>query len=337
MILDPSKSLLELFELWSGCLEYSVEVIPMAGSDRKYFRFFYDDKSVVAAECNNIAENEAFFSFSQHFLDLNLSVPEVLSISDDRKSWLLQDLGKVSLYDYLPKKSEEVISEVALKYYKQALNDLVDFQIKGHQGIDYSKAYPVKEFNRDSISWDLNYFKYYFLHVSDVDYNEMLLQKGFDALISVVLEAENSFFMYRDFQSRNIMIHDNQPWYIDYQGGRKGPAQYDVVSLLYQARANLSEANRQYLLDYYLDIFHEKSGISKQAFLKYYPAIKLLRNLQVLGAYGFRGIIQNKDMFKKSIPKAIDNLKLLLDTNSFAEEMSPLRDILLSMCNKYQQ
>ncbi|MEA3503902.1 MAG: phosphotransferase [Bacteroidota bacterium] len=331
MIVEPSKNLLQLFKLWAGAVEFSVEPIPMAGSDRKYFRFSFDNSSVVAAECDNITENEAFFSFSQHFAKKGLRVPKVLAIGDDRKSWLLQDLGRVSLYHYLPKNPEEEISDAAINYYKQALSDLVDFQIKGHCGIDYSKAYPVKEFNRESISWDLNYFKYYFLHVADVDYNERLLQKGFDALIDLVLKANNSFFMYRDFQSRNIMIYNNKPWYIDYQGGRKGLPQYDVVSLLYQSRANLSEELRGELLDYYLDVFTQKSGVTREEFLYYLPVVKLLRNLQVLGAYGFRGIIQNKEMFKKSIPQAINNLKLLLDNNLFDDEMQPLIDILKRM------
>jgi hypothetical protein len=205
------------------------------------------------------------------------------------------------------------------------------FQVIGHQGLRYDEAYPVSRFDKTSIKWDLYYFKYYFLHVSGLSYDEQELEKGFDILANAIVQEDTDFFMYRDFQARNIMVKDGKLRYIDYQGGRMGHPLYDVVSLLYQARAGLSEALRNDLFGYYLDEIHKNYSVTTSRFPAVYPYLKLLRFLQVLGAYGFRGRIQRKSHFLKSIPHALENLHNLITAPDFPSELATLANILKNM------
>ncbi|MCF8307392.1 MAG: phosphotransferase [Bacteroidales bacterium] len=314
--------------------QVTIESLPQSGSKRSYFRVSLGDDSVIAAYNDNVKENEAFFTFLRHFLKKQLPVPQLYEVSPDDKACLLEDLGDVSLFDMIPEEGVQPENNDLVEWYKQVLSDLVRFQTEGHKGLDYSVAFPRSEFDERAIRWDLNYFKYYFLHVSGMDYDEDALQNGFDVLIKRLQSVDTGCFMYRDFQSRNVMIKESKPRYIDFQGGRKGPPHYDVVSLLYQSRAKISPIVRENLLEHYLDELSKVREIDKQQFRRDFEYFKLVRTLQVLGAYGFRGYIQLRTHFLKSIPYAIKNLQEVLSGARLPDELKPLTDILKLLVEK---
>ena len=298
---EIKKTIAELIEnLGEKVLE--INAMPSSGSSRRYFRVQTDKRVLIGAYNLNIEENDAFFSFSKHFHECRLPVPEILAISDSKELYVQTDLGDDTLFNHVENclKNGKYDDET-IELYKKSLDKLIDFQTIGHKGLDYSKAFPTAEFDEMSIMDDLNYFKYCFLKEhEEISFNETRLDADFQTLTRYILEAPSDFFMYRDFQSRNIMIVDNEPYFIDYQGGRRGPLQYDVVSLLYQVKAKMPQELRNELIDYY------KQQLSKLTnFDIYFPAFVILRLLQVLGAYGFRGLIQKKLHFMQSIPYAI--------------------------------
>ena len=327
---EIKETIAELIEnLGENVLE--IAAMPSSGSSRLYFRVKTDKRYLIGAYNINIEENDAFFSFSKHFHKCKLPVPEILAISSGKDVYVQTDLGDDTLFRHV----EECLKngkfdDETIGLYKKTLDKLIDFQIIGHQGLDYSKAFPTPAFDEMSIMEDLNYFRYCFLkEQEEISFNETRLDTDFQRLAKYILEAPADFFMYRDFQSRNIMIVDNEPYFIDYQGGRKGPLQYDVVSLLYQVKARIPEEIRAQLIDYYKQMISrlpsvarnnignpsfrpERSEVEKsslvESFDKYFPAFVLLRLLQVLGAYGFRGLIQKKLHFMQSIPYAIREL-----------------------------
>jgi len=293
--------------------------IPSSGSARKYFRLKTDKRNLIGAYNTNIDENDAFISFSKHFRECGLPVPEILAVSAKKDVYVQTDLGDDTLFNHVENcLKNNIFDEETIELYKKSLDKLIDFQIFGHEGLDYSKAFPSPSFDEMSIMDDLNYFKYCFLkEQEEISFNETHLDVDFQRLAGYILKAPSDFFMYRDFQSRNIMICDNIPYFIDYQGGRKGPLQYDVVSLLYQVKARLPEDLREKLIMYYEERLSSKiqckykgfySEIILKSFDEFFPAFILLRLLQVLGAYGFRGLIQKKLHFMQSIPYAITEI-----------------------------
>lgn len=290
----------------------NITALPQSGSSRFYYRIATDNGHFIGTFNNNIEENEAFFAFSKHFSECGLPVPEIIAINKERNVYVQKDFGDNTLYNKVEIcKQNGAFDEETIELYKKSLEYLVDFQIVGNKGLDYSKAYPTQRFDKISILDDLNYFKYCFLKLNEeITFNETRLNNDFQLFSDYISEAPSDFFMYRDFQSRNIMIMENQTYFIDYQGGRKGPLQYDVVSLLFQVKANLPSEIREELLSHYLNILEKKTdvAIKSNEFLKYYPAFIILRLLQVLGAYGFRGLIQKKLHFLQSIPFAIKEL-----------------------------
>mgnify|MGYP003547464094 FL=1 len=238
------------------------------------------------------------FEISSHFRKQQLAVPELIAVSDDGLCYLIQDLGDVSLYDYLAsdRKNGEYSVE-SVKMLETVMQTLPDLQFKGADGLDFSKCYPSESFDLRMIKWDLNYFKYCFFKAVGIEFNEALLEDDFDALTDILLENSSEFgttFMYRDFQSRNVMVKDNSPWFIDYQGGRKGPIEYDVASFLWQARASYPDSLRNHLVDVYISALQKYRKIEKSLFLKRLDHFVLFRTLQVLGAYGFRGYFEHK-------------------------------------------
>ena len=300
---EIKKTIAELIEnLGEKVLE--TVAMPSSGSSRQYFRVKTDKRYLIGAYNINIEENDAFFSFSKHFHECGLPVPEILAVSSGKDVYVQTDLGDDTLFKHVEKCLEDgKYDDETIGLYKKSLDKLVDFQTVGHKGLDYSKAFPTPAFDEMSIMEDLNYFKYCFLkEQEEISFNETRLDGDFQRLAKYILEAPSDFFMYRDFQSRNIMICDGEPYFIDYQGGRKGPLQYDVVSLLYQVKARMPEALRLELIEYY------KQKLKSESFDPYFPAFVLLRLLQVLGAYGFRGLIQKKLHFMQSIPYAIREL-----------------------------
>ncbi|MBR3491555.1 MAG: phosphotransferase [Bacteroidales bacterium] len=305
-----------LAELTRSIGETPKDILPIAesGSARKYFRVITDSKSLIGTFSNNNEENEAFLTFSKHFHDLGLNVPEVFAVNAERTCYLQSDFGDDNLFAHVQKAlMVGDFGENVIQLYKQALCHLVKLQVLGQKGLDYSKAYPTERFDRQAIIDDLNYFKYYFVKPhEEIDFNETRLGKDFEAFADFVSQAPCDFFMYRDFQSRNIMVKDGELYFIDFQGGRKGPLNYDVVSLLYQVKAQIPQATRNELVDYYKTELSKFMSPEAVKFDTYQPYFVYLRLMQVLGAYGFRGLIQKKSHFIESIPYALREIEALL-------------------------
>ncbi|MDO5315640.1 MAG: RNase adapter RapZ [bacterium] len=315
-----------LAELTRSIGETPKDILPIAesGSARKYFRVITGDKSLIGTYSSNIEENEAFLTFSKHFHDLGLNVPEVFAVNEERTCYLQSDFGDDNLFTHVQKAliassgpstgsgTSTSLGENVVTLYKKALGHLVKLQVLGHQGLDYTKAYPTERFDRQAIIDDLNYFKYYFVKPhEEIDFNETRLGKDFEAFADFVSQAPCDFFMYRDFQSRNIMVKDGDLYFIDFQGGRKGPLNYDVVSLLYQVKAQIPQAIRDELVEYYKAELSKYMSPEAVKFDTYQPYFVYLRLMQVLGAYGFRGLIQKKSHFIESIPYALREIEAL--------------------------
>ena len=288
--------------------------LPQSGSNRMYFRILFHNsnnpESLIVSFNDDVRENIAHHSFTIHFRNQGLRVPEIYAFDSTRRYYLLQDLGPTNLLAYV--KNNNPVSTI---YYKEAIKDLIKFQVEGIKNLDLDVAYPVSEFNRKSVMWDLYYFKYNFLKPHNINFDEDALENDFNAFADEILSTEKCFFTYRDFQARNIMIYNRQPWYIDFQGGRKGPLQYDVVSLLYQVAANLNEKSRSNLLKYYLDLLEKTLPGKSYMFMNQYNNYVYFRLMQVMGAYGFRGKVQRKSHFLKSIPLSINQLKKFRKNN----------------------
>lgn len=326
----------QLFADWAGqpCAD-CLAIGASSASARRYFRLTVaDGRSAIGTIADDIRENEAFFAYCRHLRGKGINVPELYSIAPDRRHYLQQDLGDLSLYGLLREKKQNGggFDRQMLLLYRQVLADLAEIQQAGRD-IDFSVAYPRPAFDRRSILWDLNYFKYYFLKLSDIPFDEELLENDFQTLADLLLQADCSFFLYRDFNPRNIMVCEERRtkndelsgsgetasahsslFYIDFQGGRRGAAQYDVASLLYSAKSDLPQPLRDELLRHYLDI-RNITGDERTVWLRHFRLYLLVRILQTLGAYGFRGLYQRKPYFIESIPLALNNLRHLLENH----------------------
>jgi aminoglycoside/choline kinase family phosphotransferase len=311
----------------------SVEEMPRSGSYREYYRLTgTSGRSVVGVYNEDRKENIAFLSFCRHFYAHGLPVPEIYADDLDKHIYLQEDLGKITLYDYLSDAYKNgIFPQQLINLYKEVLNYLPQFQIKAGKSIDFTKCYPRHRFDRQSIMWDLNYFKYYFLKLARIGFDEQELENDFNRFADFLLGTETDFFMYRDFQSRNIMLKDGRPCFIDFQGGRYGALQYDVASLLYDAKADIPQHIRDQLFEYYLDVLSEYQELNRKDFKKYYHAYVLVRILQAMGAYGFRGFYEKKQHFLKSVPFAIENITYLLNVMEFPVELPALRDVLVKI------
>lgn len=283
-----------------------IDLLPGAGSSRRYYRIYSElPETILACFGTNIEENDTFIYFSTKFLESNINVPHVHAVDSTHELYFISDLGEA---DVLHAK-ENLHEEQVVSLYKRILSDLIHIQLQGGKNIDFSKCFVRQEFDRTAMQWDLYYFKYYYLKISGLEFNEQKLEIDFCTLLDFLESAPRKYFMYRDFQSRNILLKDNKLGYIDFQGGMKGPLQYDVVSLLYQAKANLSEKTRNELLDFYIEKLQNELQINQDEFRKQFQGFVFIRILQTLGAYGFRGLIQRKEHFIQSIPQALSNLK----------------------------
>ena len=327
-----------LFVEWCGMKANVITPLPVAGSHRRYWRLAAGTNSVIGAWNPVPEENEAFFHFTDHFHKNGLHVPELYKIDPGREVYLLEDLGDNSLFSLIEHTSDDgKISGEVIELYRKSLSELILFQVTAGKGIDYRYCYPNERFDKRSIMWDLNYFKYYFLKLH-ISFHEGRLETDFEQLADYLLQAGSDYFMFRDFQARNIFIKNNKPYFIDYQGGRKGPLQYDVASLLFQVKADLPFELRTQLLEHYLDELSLIIPFDRKEFERYYNGFVLLRLLQVLGAYGFRGLIEKKPHFLASIPYALKNLDWWLNHINFPLEMPELRNALkiLARIDKYK-
>ena len=304
---DHINTFIKLLETIGKPKPASIIPLPLSGSSRMYFRFVFNEGEQLIGSYNpEIKENIAHDTFTRHFINLGLPVPDILARSSSYEYFILEDAGDKTLLDI---RTIEGLSEKVKQHYFRVVDDLVRFQAEGIKGLDLSVAFPTGRFDKRSVMWDLNYFKYYFVKTNDIIFDENILEDDFNLLAEHLLQAESDFFMYRDFQARNIMVNKYDLSYIDFQGGRKGPLQYDVISLLYQAKANLPDEFREELLEAYLKKLEKTLPGQKEKFLKTYPLFIYFRLMQVLGAYGFRGLYQRKAHFLQSIPLAIENLK----------------------------
>ena len=304
----------------------------LGGSGRQIIRLAGERHTAIGILYNVREENVAFLEFSRHFRRHGLPVPEIYGEDLDHGAYLEEDFGDTSLFEFLSRhRSGENIAKEAVEAYRKVVAILPRFQIEAGRDLNYSVCYPRDSFDRQSIAWDLNYFKYYFLRLAGIPFNEQALENDFDRLTNFLLSAPHDYFMYRDFQSRNIMLRSAQPFFLDYQGGRKGALQYDIASLLYDAKADLPPELRQQLLDLYISEVSRFVTIDRESFLHHYYAYVYVRILQALGAYGFRGFYERKAHFLQSVPYALKNLRWLIHNVKLAIALPTLMEAFNSM------
>jgi aminoglycoside/choline kinase family phosphotransferase len=311
----------------------------LGGSGRVIVRLTGGQFSAIGILYSVREENAAFLEFSRHFRRHGLPVPKIYAEDLSQGAYLEEDLGDTTLFEFLVgNRAGEVIAPEAIEAYRKVVAALPRFQIEAGRDLNYKVCYPRSSFDRQSIAWDLNYFKYYFLRLSGVPFNEQALELDFGRLTKFLLGAGRDYFLYRDFQSRNVMLRGGQPFFLDYQGGRKGALQYDIASLLYDGKADLPPKLRQELLDCYLDCLGSYIDLRRDAFMEHYYAYVYVRILQALGAYGFRGFYERKAHFLQSVPYALKNLRWLASHIKLPIALPALMDALqgLSASEKLQ-
>ena len=311
--MNIQKLLLDLFENWAKNPADRIEAMPRSGSDRQYYRLFSGEQTVVGVFNPDARENRAFLGFTRHLLAVGLPVAQILAEDAKNNIYLLEDLGDLTLFGLIQRELDtDTFSNTLIETYRKVIEFLPRFQIEASRGIDYGLCYPRARFDRQSMMWDLNYFKYYFLKLAGIPFDEQALEDDFHTLADYLAASESDFFLYRDFQSRNIMIHKGSLYFIDYQGGRKGALPYDLASLLFDAKANIPEAVREELLDYYLREVQSYHPVDEAGFRQSFYAFVLIRIMQAMGAYGFRGFYEQKSHFLASIPYALKNMQFVL-------------------------
>ncbi len=307
----------EIIQLFEDHFEEKVEafeMLPPSGSYREYCRLQNKNRSVIGAFNADVKENKAFFSFTGHFLKKGLPVPEIYTANPGQDKYLLEDLGNTTLFDFLGKiRKKEGFSEDIIAEYKKVVRILPKLQVVAGKDIDFSVCYPRAAFDSQSMMWDLNYFKYYFLKLAQIPFDEQALEDDFKAFSEYLLSADSDYFLYRDFQSRNVMLKNGEVFFIDYQGGRRGALQYDLASLLYDGKADIPQNVRTTLFELYIKELQNYIPVDEKKFTAYFRGFVLIRIMQAMGAYGFRGFYEKKGHFLKSIPYALKNLGFLLE------------------------
>ena len=312
------RELLEgLYERQFGERPHTLVRIAADGSQRTYLRLSGPRATVIGAVGPDPDENRAFLSFSRSFRGIGLPVPAILAVDEAAGAWLEEDLGDTTLFSALSAARaaggpDDGFPASMVPVYERVVATLPRFQIEGGRVADFRCAYPRAAFDRQSMLWDLNYFKYHFLKLAHIPFNEQRLENDFAALADFLLGADTSHFLYRDFQSRNIMLRDGAPWFIDYQGGRRGAPHYDIASLLYDAKADIPEVVRERLLGHYLTAFARLSPVDETAFRAHYRGYVLIRIMQAMGAYGYRGFYERKVRFLQSVPYAARNIERIV-------------------------
>ena len=337
-----AQSLSQLFFEATGKKAGEQVALTASGSNRRYYRIYSEDNStsLIGVQGTSKDENHAFLYMAEHFMKKGLNVPQVLAVSDDEMNYVQQDLGDTLLFDYIAEgRKTGVFSAKEKEMLRETMRALARFQVTGAEGFDFNQCYPQPEFNLRSILWDLNYFKYCFLKATGLDFQEDKLENEFERLAYILLQNRMNAFMYRDFQSRNVMVHKKKdgveaPYFIDFQGGKRGPVYYDVASFLWQAKANFHPDLREELVEVYIDELQQYMPVNREEFYESLKHFVLFRTMQVLGAYGFRGYFEKKPHFLQSIPFAIDNLRHLLKHAS--EDYPYLIEVLQKMTEMKQ-
>ncbi|MFO7755733.1 MAG: phosphotransferase [Bacteroidales bacterium] len=327
--MEEKELLANKYKEYTGDYCTDITGMPRSGSQRRYFRLTGPGNKMIGVINDDREENEAFIGFTEHFRSLQLPVPEVYAWYPDDDCYLIQDLGDTSLFDLIERKRQTSgFDEELLDFYRRSLDMLVLFQTDGLHGLDLELCYPHKSFDRQSMMWDLNYFKYMFLKLTAAPFNEKRLERDFNVLVDFLLEAGQDYFLYRDFQSANIIVHDNKPWFIDYQGGRKGSAQYDPASLLYDPKAHMPGEARELLIGHYIRQFCKKTRTGEEKFRRYYPGFALIRVLQAMGAFGYRGLFEKKPGFAESIVPGVRILNSLIESGQTGVDLPELFGVL---------
>ncbi len=326
---EQKNELIRLFEQQFREKVDTFSMFPPSGSYREYGRLMNPRRSVVGVLNEDVKENTAFLAFTDHFRKNGLPVPQIYAVSSDLKKYLLEDLGDTTLFDFVSKTREsEGFSESIVEKYQKVLQVLPRFQIRGGKELDYSVCYPREAFDKQSMMWDLNYFKYYFLKLARIPFDEQALEDDFQVFSDFLLSASSGFFLYRDFQSRNVMLQDDDVYFIDYQGGRRGALQYDLASLLYDAKADIPPEIRTRLYRFYLAEIKKYMPVDEEAFSSYYNGFVIIRMMQAMGAFGFRGFYEKKEHFLQSIPYALKNLENLLSEMDLPVDLPELTHVL---------
>lgn len=303
--------LINLYKQYTGQRHESLEPLTGSGSNRRYYRIT-GRINLIGVCGESIEENRAFIYMARHFHTKGIPVPEVLAVSDDESCYIQEDLGDTLLFNAIANgRNTGIFSTHEKELIRKSITVLPSIQFKGAEGLDFGMCYPLSDFNRRTVMWDLNYFKYCFLKATGISFNENSLEDDFEAITDILLGSSSETFMYRDFQSRNVIIKDEEPYFIDFQGGRKGPVYYDVASFLWQAKANFSNEIREEMIETYISEANRFTNINPDEFKKTLHHFVVFRTMQVLGAYGFRGLLERKAHFIESIPYALNNLQTL--------------------------
>lgn len=319
--------MVQLYTKTFGQSPKEVKKLSGAGSNRQYSRITAQDATTyIGVIGESYKENHAFLALADQMSKKGINVPKVIAVSDDEMSYLLEDLGDTSIYDIISKSKAQgdAWNTECVSLLEQIMSDLPTIQFETAKGFDFNNCSREKEFCPMVIRWDLNYFKYCFLKLTGITFDELRLEAEFDELEkNLMLCAEMDkmqSFLYRDFQSRNVMIKDGQPYYIDFQGGYRGPFYYDVASFLWQARAAYPQDLRNHLIDVYLKALQNNYTIEADTFKQNLNHFVFFRLLQVLGAYGFRGLHEHKVMFIEPIQQALKQI-LEFDQYSYIHEL----------------
>ena len=308
------KRLLDLYRDWAGAAPDATELLPLSGSARKYYRMTGEGGTVIGCIGTNPAENRAFLTLDAQFCDHGLHAPAVYGVSPDGMAYIQEDLGDGQLFELLkPALADGNFSKEQLDWLHDTIALLPAVQFKVGEGMDWGVCFPDREFNARMVDFDLNYFKYDFLKLTGLEFNEIRLQDDFDRVRADALAFEGETFMYRDFQARNVMIKDGEPCFIDFQGGRRGPVQYDLASFLWNAGTHFSAALRRELEGVYLRALDAFRPVDEADFYRRYRLLTLVRLLQETGAYGFRGLVERKQLFLDCIPTVLGCFRELTD------------------------
>lgn len=315
------KELEVLFEQYTRQKPDNIYELPSSGSNRRYFRITGSGMSLIGAKGLDVEENIAFMEIAKHFKLKGLPVPQVLCASKDNMFYLQEDLGDITLFNTIQQGRETSnFSPDEIALLKKTISTLPKLQFEGGKGLDYSICFPQPEFDERNVWFDCNYFKYCFLKTTGLEFSEIKLHDDLTKMAADLLEDGNQeTFMYRDFQARNVMLVDGNPYFIDFQGGRKGPLYYDLASFVWQAKANYPTSLKEELIETYREALKKYVDIPKDVFYKKLRLFVLFRTMQVLGAYGFRGYFEKKPHFLQSVPFAIDNLRKLIQEQPFVE------------------
>ena len=331
------KELEKLFEEYTRQKPENIYELPSSGSNRRYFRITGSGMSLIGAKGLDVDENIAFMEIAKHFRLKGLPVPQVLCASEDKMFYLQEDLGDITLFNTIQQGRETShFSPDEIALLKKTIATLPKLQFEGGKGLDYNVCFPQPEFDERTVWFDCNYFKYCFLKTTGIEFSEIKLHDDLTKMAADLLEGGNEeTFMYRDFQARNVMLVDGNPYFIDFQGGRKGPLYYDLASFVWQAKANYPTSLKEELIETYREALKKYVDIPRETFYKKLRLFVLFRTMQVLGAYGFRGYFEKKPHFLQSVPFAIDNLRKLIQEEPFYE-YPYIQQLLVELTNMRQ-